>query len=61
MFEDLGSSPAAMEAGLVLDAYGLAAGNETQIANAIQAYVQTTLKCKAETWVRLPKDRQPKS
>jgi hypothetical protein len=61
VFEDLGSSPAAMESGKLLDGYGLLEGHDCQIADAIQAYVQTTLKCKAETWVRLPKNRQPKS
>ena len=60
VFEDLGSSPAAMESGKLLDGYGLLEGHDCQIADAIQAYVQTTLKCKAEAWVRLPKNRQPK-
>ena len=61
VFEDLGSSPAAMESSKILDFYGLINGNHTEIADATQAYCQAHLQCKAETWVRLPKDRWPKS
>ena len=59
LFSELGSSPAAMEAGKVLDAYGHAPGNTCQQADGKQAYTQTTLKG-TETWARLPKDRWPK-
>ena len=59
LFSELGSSPATMEAGKVLDAYGHAPGNDCQQADGKQAYTQTTLKG-TETWVRLPKDRWPK-
>ena len=59
LFSELGSSPATMEAGKALDAYGHAPGNECQQADGKQAYTQTTLKG-AETWVRLPRDRWPK-
>ena len=59
LFSELGSSPATMEAGKVLDAYGHAPGNGCQQADGKQAYTQTTLKG-TETWVRLPRDRWPK-
>ena len=59
LFSELGSSPATMEAGKALDAYGHAPGNECQQADGKQAYTQTTLKG-TETWVRLPRDRWPK-
>ncbi|CAE7497332.1 NaCP60E, partial [Symbiodinium natans] len=58
LFSELGSSPATMEAGKALDAYGHAPGNDCQQADGKQAYTQTTLKGK-ETWVRLPPDRWP--
>ena len=59
LFSELGSSPATMEAGKALDAYGHTPGNECQQADGKQAYTQTTLKG-TETWVRLPRDRWPK-
>ena len=59
LFSELGSSPATMEAGKVLDAYDHAPGNDCQQADGKQAYTQTTLEG-TETWVRLPKDRWPK-
>ena len=58
LFSELGSSPATMEAGKVLDAYGSQPGHAGQQADGKQAYTQTTLKG-TETWVRLPKNRWP--
>ena len=58
LFSEVGSSPATMEAGKVLDAYGHAPGNTCQQADGKQAYTQTTLKG-TETWVK-SKDRWPK-
>ena len=43
LFQDLGSSPATMEAGKAADAYGLLPGNATQQADATQAYTQSKL------------------
>ena len=56
LFSELGSSPATMEAGKVLDAYGSQPGHTDQLADGKQAYTQTTLKG-TETWVRLPKNK----
>ena len=44
LFSELGSSPARMEAGKVLDAYGSQPGHAGQQADGKQAYTQTTLK-----------------
>ena len=43
LFQDLGSSPATMEAGKATDAYGLMPGHATQQADATQAYTQSKL------------------
>ena len=59
LFSELGSSPATMEAGKTLDAYGHMPGNVCEQADGKQAYTQTKLKG-AETWVRLPRERWPK-
>ena len=59
LFQDLGSSPATMQAGKACDALGLAPGYDVQQADAEQAYVQSRLGGDTPTWVRLPKDRQP--
>ena len=59
LFSELGSSPATMEAGKTLDAYGHMPGNVCEQADGKQAYTQTRLKG-AETWVRLPRERWPK-
>jgi hypothetical protein len=61
LFQELGSSPATMEAGKACDAIGCAPGNSVEQADAEQAYVQAKLGGDAETWVRLPRDRQPES
>ena len=43
LFQDLGSSPATMEAGKYVDAYGCAPGHSCEQADAEQAYVQAAL------------------
>ena len=53
IFQDLGSSPAGMEASKATDAYGCLPGNNIMQADAVQAYVQARLEGK-ETWVLLP-------
>jgi hypothetical protein len=53
LFQDLGSSPASMEAGKAVDAYGCFAGNGVEQADAEQAYVQAKLEG-VETWICLP-------
>ena len=58
IFQDVGSSPAAMAASKACDLYGLLPGNDEEIADAEQAYVQALLKGDP-TWVRLPRERWP--
>mgnify|MGYP003330114571 CR=1 FL=1 len=53
IFQDMGSSPATMEAGKSADAYGCFPGNDTEQADAEQAYVQAELRG-TETWIWLP-------
>ena len=59
LFSELGSSPANMEAGKSLDAYGSMPGNTVTQGDGKQAYTQALMKG-VPTWVRLPKDRWPK-
>ena len=59
LFAELGSSPASMEAGKILDVFGSQPGYSKQQADARQAYTQALFKG-VETWVRLPRDRWPK-
>ena len=58
MFQDLGSSPATMEAAKAADAYGLCPGYDVEQADAEQAYVQADLKGPT-TWVSLPPEARP--
>ena len=58
IFQELGSSPAAMEAGNSCDFYGLLPGNSSEQSDAEQAYCQTLLGGTV-TWVSLPRDRWP--
>ena len=60
LFNELGSSPASMEAAKLLDAYGSQPGYEKQQADAVQAYIQA-LFTGVPTWLSLPKDRWPAS
>ena len=53
MFQDLGSSPATMEASRAADCHGCAEGNDIEQADVEQAYVQARLHG-PETWVQLP-------
>ena len=60
LFNELGSSPASMEAAKLLDAYGSQPGYAKQQADAVQAYIQA-LFTGVPTWLSLPKDRWPAS
>ena len=53
LFQDLGSSPASMEASKAADAYGSMLGHDLQQADAEQAYVQAYLEGE-DTWICLP-------
>ena len=58
IFQDLGSSPACMEAGKAADCYGCFPDNSCQQADAEQAYIQADLQG-ATTWVSLPPEAWP--
>ena len=61
IFAELGSSPASMEAGKIIDVFGSQPGYAKQQADARQAYTQALFEGIA-TWVRLlPRNRWPKS
>ena len=60
IFQDLGSSPATMEASKAIDAFGCFPGNLIQQADAEQAYVQAELKG-PPLWISLPKYQWPKN
>jgi len=58
LFQDLSSSPAALEASRAANAYGLLPGHDVQQADADSAYTQSYLEG-TDTWVRLPKEQWP--
>ncbi len=60
IFQDLGSCPATMEASKAADCYGLAPGNDVQIADAEQAYIQAELSG-TPCWICLPPEARPAS
>ena len=60
LFAEMSSSPASMEAGKILDVFGSQPGYTIQQADAKQAYTQALFTGIA-TWVRLPRNRWPKS
>ena len=43
MFQDLGSSPATMEAAKIADFFGCVPGHSLEIADAVQAYLQAEM------------------
>jgi len=53
---DLGSSPSSIEAGRLVDSFGLRPGYEIQQSDAVQAYLQARIRGKP-TWVLLPRDQ----
>jgi hypothetical protein len=59
LFAELGSSPANMEAGKALDAYGAMPGNKTTQGDGKQAHTQALMQG-ILTWIRLPRNRWPK-
>ena len=60
IFQELGSSPATMEAARCADAYGLFPGHAVRKSDAEQAYTQAWLTG-TKTWVRLPRDQWPRA
>ena len=59
LFSQLGSSPATMEAGKFVDAYGSQPEFLTQQNDGVQAYTQVLMEG-IETWVEVSPDRWPK-
>ena len=53
LFQDLGNSPATFDASRWADYYGCLPGNDVQMADAIQAYIQAKLTG-TPCWVELP-------
>ena len=53
LFQDLGDSPATFDASRWADYYGCLPGNDVQMADAIQAYIQAKLSG-VPCWVELP-------
>ena len=60
IFQELGSSPAAMEAGKSADFHGLLPGHSIEQSDAEQAHAQSLLGG-TESWVTMPRDRWPES
>ena len=58
IFQDLGSSPATMEAAPMATAYSLLPGHAVQQFEVEQAHTQAWFRGE-ETWVRLPRDQWP--
>ena len=61
IFEELSSSPAAMSAGKLADAYGSMPGHIIETADGEQAYPQARMSSSTKTWIRLPYHRWPQS
>ena len=58
IFEDLQSSPAAMEAGRVVDFWGCLPNHGLSTADGVQAYIQADLRG-PKTWVDIPREHWP--
>ena len=58
MFQDLGNSPASFEASRWADFLGCHDGWDVQMADAIQAYIQATLRG-TPCWIELPPEAVP--
>ena len=58
MFQDLGNSPASFEAPRWADFLGCHDGWDVQMADAVQAYFQATLRG-APCWIELPPEAVP--
>eukprot|EP00971_Amphidinium_carterae_P022387 441490-Amphidinium_carterae.1 len=54
IFQELGASPASMEASKILDFHSLKKGNIAMASDPEMAYIQATLQG-IKTWVRLPR------
>ena len=59
VFQELGASPTSIHSANSNLAYGMIPGHKTTQADAIKAYIQSTLKSKHKTWVALPRELWP--
>ena len=59
VLEELGASPASMEASKFCDMWGIMPGHSIESADAEQAYCQAKLLGTKQTWVRLPPWQHP--
>ena len=61
IFQDLGSAPASLSAAKAADFHGLLPGNNTELADARQAYTQAILNNdEVDTYVHVPLEAWPK-
>ena len=58
IFQDLGSSPATLQAAKAVDVFGCLPGCAFEIADAEQAYIQVDMKGDP-TWICLPPEARP--
>ena len=55
----MASQPATLEASAAADFYGLLEDNDTEVADAVQAYIQARLKGDNKTMVHIPWHQWP--
>ena len=58
-YQTLSASPASIVAANAIIAFGLLQGHTISTADAVKAYLQSSLQSHAATWVRLPKEVWP--
>ena len=61
VFQEISASPTAIQAVNANMAYGCIPGHKSTTCDAVRAYVQSLLKSKHKTWVRIPKELWPPS
>ena len=59
VFQEMSAHPTSIQTANSNLAYGCLPGNKTTQADAVRAYVQSLLKSKYKTWVRIPKELWP--
>jgi len=60
IFQEMSSSPAAIQGVNATIAYGCFPGHTITVSDALRAYVQSLLKSKHKTWVHIPHALRPK-
>ena len=59
VFSDMASQPATLEASAAAELFGLLDGNDTEVADAVQAYIQARLRGENKTYVHIPYHQWP--